>query len=111
MNKPDNFGANLRALKKEKQLSLTEFSAELQIPRTTLQAVLENGHTTLDTACRIADALDIPLSVLTDGSIPPENTAVLHGILLNLNWYNALSPEMQRTAAYGFSLLLEVLQK
>ena len=62
MSKPDNLGANLRALREAKQLSYTEFSIELGIPRTTLQSVMKSGHTSLDTACKIADALDVPLS-------------------------------------------------
>ena len=111
MNDPQNFGYNLRFLKQERQLSLTEFSEVLHIPRSTLQAVLEGGNTSLDTACRIADALQVPLSVLTDGQLLPESAGVLHGILSSLDWYSSLPPEKQKTASFGFALILEVLQK
>lgn len=111
MNNPRNFGSNLRFLKQGRRLSLTEFSEILQIPRSTLQAVLEDGNTSLDTACRIADALQIPLSALTDGQLLPESADVLQGILLSIDWYSNLSPEKQKTASTGFALLLEVLQR
>ena len=111
MSKPDNFGANLRALKEEQRLSLTEFSAALNIPRTTLQSVLENGQTTLDTACRISEALEIPLSVLTDDRFPMENVAVLHGFLMMFGWYSDLSKGMQQDVASHIQCLLEALRK
>lgn len=111
MNNPRNFGSNLRFLKQGRQLSLTEFAEILHIPRSTLQAVLEDGNTSLDTACRIADALQIPLSALTDGQLLPESADVLQGILLSLDWYSSLSPEKQKTASTGMALLLEVLQR
>ena len=102
MNNPDNFGANLRLLKEERNLSLTEFSKELQIPRTTLQAVLENGQTSLDTACRISDALKIPLSALTDIRLSGEKLEILKGLFLGMEWYSGLAPEQQEIAARSF---------
>ena len=60
MNDPNNFGTNLNVLRQERQMTMTEFSNHLQIPKSTLQSVMYNGQTSLDTACRISDALNIP---------------------------------------------------
>ncbi len=109
MSKPDIFGANLRALKEERKLSLTEFSNALDIPRTTLQSVLETGQTTLDTACRISEALKIPLSVLTDERFPMENVPVLHGFLTIFGWYCGLPQEKKQHVANHLEWLLEDL--
>ena len=111
MNDPNNFGANLKVLKKERQMTMTEFSNHLRIPKSTLQSVMENGHTTLDTACRISDALNIPLSVLTNGPLPLEEAQILQSILLCARWYRELEQEERKMAAHSFSVLLEVLQK
>lgn len=108
MNNPDNFGANLRLLKEERNLSLTEFSKELQIPRTTLQAVLEDGQTSLDTACRISDALNIPLSALTDIRLSHEKLDILKGLFLSMEWYSHLTPEQKEIAARSSLEFLEV---
>lgn len=101
----------MKALKEARRLSLTEFSEELRIPRTTLQSVMDGGQTTLDTACRISDAVRIPLSALTDGTLSPERVDILHCWLTCLSWYGELSVEKQELAYHGFSMLLEALQK
>lgn len=57
MNHPNHFRNNLQVLKEERGLSLTRFSQILDMSRSTLQSVMCDGQTTLDTACRIANAL------------------------------------------------------
>lgn len=103
MNDLRQFGENLNALKESRQLSLTEFSAELHIPRTTLQAVLNGGQTTLDTACRIADASHIPLSVLTNQTASAKCLDVLQCWLTCVDWYSSLSEDrlLRDSAAAG----------
>lgn len=111
MNDPNNFGANLKVLKEESQLSLSQFSEVLQLPKSTLQSVMEGGQTSLDTACRISNALGIPLSVLTNGSLSPKKATVLRGVLSGLQWYKELPLSEQEVFAHNFAQLLEVLQK
>lgn len=111
MNDPRQFGANLNALKEVRQLSLTKFSAELHIHRTTLQAVLNGGQTTLDTACRIANASHIPLSVLTDETTSAECLDALQCWLTCMDWYSSLSAEKQKIAYRGIQQLLEAVRK
>ena len=59
MNNPNHFRENLQVIKEESGLSLTKFSERLEMPRSTIQSVMDDGHTSLDTACRIANALQL----------------------------------------------------
>ena len=110
MNNPSNFCSNLRTIKKESRLSLTQFSQKLDIPRSTMQAVLEDGQTTLDTACRISNALKLPLSTLTSEILMEDQAEVLQATLTFLSWYDRLQTERKEKVRLGFSLILEVLQ-
>ena len=65
MEKHEIFAKNLEAIRTYRNQSVGEFSKELGIPKSTLQAVRNSGHTTLDTAIRIADGLGLPLDDLT----------------------------------------------
>ena len=111
MNTPSNFSANLQTLRQERHMSLCEFSAMLDIPRSTLQAILETGQTSLDTACRIAEASQIPLSVLTGGELPKERADIMHGLLLLFGWYSSRPIEEQKKVANLLFQLMDLLQK
>ncbi len=111
MNNPNNFATNLRALKEARQLSWTEFSMELGIPKTTLQSVMENGQTSLDTACRITEALDIPLSELLQEPCEMKHWSIVSSLLTPFEWYNTLTAEKQEIVKDCVVQLLEVLKK
>lgn len=110
MNHTSNFCSNLRIIKKESKLSLTKFSERLQIPRTTMQSVLNDGQTTLDTACRISNALQLPLSTLTSGLLNQEQADVMKASFIFLNWFDRLSGAEQEKVRLGFTIIMEVLQ-
>ena len=111
MNHPSHFKNNLQALKEESGLSLTRFSQKLDMSRSTLQSIMYDGQTTLDTACRIANALQLPLSTLTGGELPPEKAEVLHSALVVMNWYCNLSAEKQKNIRNAFAVILDEVKK
>ena len=111
MNNPSNFSFNLRTIQKENNLSLEKFSKQLRIPKTTMQSVMKEGNTTLDTACKISNALEMPLSALTGSTFQPETAHVLHRLLDVFSWYSTLSIEDQKTIQTAFRMILEVLRK
>ena len=45
MNHPNHFRNNLHVLKKESGLSMTQFSEELELSRSTIQSVMDDGQT------------------------------------------------------------------
>ena len=111
MNHPEHFRTNLQTLKDASQLSISKFSKVLDLPKSTVQSVMDDGHTTLDTACRIANALQIPLSTLTAGELQPDKLEVLHGALIVVGWYCGLPAEKQKTIRTGFGMILDELEK
>ena len=111
MNNPNHFRENLQVIKEESGLSLTKFSERLEMPRSTIQSVMDDGHTSLDTACRIANALQLPLSILTGGALPQDRADVLHDTLVVLEWYRCLPAHKQKNIQIAFSVLLDELEK
>lgn len=111
MNHPDHFRSNLLMLKEESGLSTTKFSELLELSRSTVQSVMGDGQTTLDTACRIANALQIPLCTMTGGALSPEKAKILHSTLTVVNWYQELPVDKQRNIREAFSVILDELEK
>ncbi len=111
MERCKNFTNNLSAIQKSKKHSLSEFSKELGIARSTLQSVLEDGNTSLYTALRIADSLDVPLSSLTGEIIPMKSLDSILDLLHCLEWFRELSSKDQEDVTQHIRAIMEVLRK
>ena len=57
MERTNHLSDNLKAYKEGMGKSLSDFARELSIPKSTIQAAMADGNTTLDTLIRIANAL------------------------------------------------------
>ena len=110
MNHPNNFRNNLLVLKDESGLSLSKFSEKLDLSKSTIQSVMNEGHTTLDTACRIANALQLPLGTLTGGELSQDRITILHSTLIVVNWYCKLPAEKQKNIREAFAVILDELE-
>ena len=111
MNHPSHFRNNLQLLKRQSGLSMTKFSKKLELSRSTVQSVMDDGQTSLDTACRIANALQLPLGTLTGGELQSERADILHSTLVVLDWYFDLPAQTQKTVCSAFSVILHELEK
>lgn len=111
MNDPNNFSKNLMLMKQRSNLSWTKFSQLAQVPRSTMQSVMKDGQTTLDTACRISNSLGLPLSTLTEEPLSPEDADLLHRTFMLLDSYQGLSPEKQEQFQLAANILMEVFRK
>lgn len=69
MEKLKRFAQNLDNIKTRNNKSLTEFAQEIGIAKSTVQSILKDGNTTLDTAIRISTALGISLDDLLNEDI------------------------------------------
>lgn len=63
------FSSNLQSIRKAKNASLTEFAQEIGIAKSTIQSVIKDGNTTLNTAISIANAFDMTLDELVNSEI------------------------------------------
>ncbi len=111
MDKHQNLAENLRQIRRARQMTLAEFSAELGIPKSTLQSVLTDGQTTLDTAMRIADGLHIPLDTLASIPMQANQVQVMQALARCLNWFAALSEAEQQTVADCLRQIVRIIRK
>ena len=109
--KHKNLAESLRNLQKARRLSLAEFSRELDIPKSTLQAILTDGQTSLNTAMRISEKLSIPIDVLTNGVLSAGQIRILDELMLKLEWYDRLSKEKKKEAAEHVYALIQLIQE
>ena len=72
MERTNHLSDNLKAYKEGMGKSLSDFARELSIPKSTIQAAMADGNTTLDTLIRIANALGVSLDELVFGTVSIE---------------------------------------
>ncbi|MDD3193711.1 MAG: helix-turn-helix transcriptional regulator [Oscillospiraceae bacterium] len=102
-----NMAAVIRALKEESGKSLNEFSAELEISRSTLQEYLSGGgNPNAATIEHLARKLGVDTSVLVSGAFSQGQLDILLKLLGTLQLLSELTPERRRRFA---ELLLEMV--
>lgn len=109
--KHKNLANSLNNLRKARGLSLSEFSKELGLPKSTLQSILEDGQTTLNTAIRISERLGIPVDALTSETLSVTQFKILDGLLLRLNWYDQLPSHKQEAVRDHMYALIQLIQE
>ena len=109
--KHKNMAKNLKNMRKARGLSLAEFSKELDIPKSTLQSVLADGQTSLNTAIRISEKLRIPLDVLTSGMLSAEQVRVMDGLLSGVEWFSQLPPDKQKETGEHIYALIRIIEE
>ncbi|MBR2132601.1 MAG: helix-turn-helix transcriptional regulator [Oscillospiraceae bacterium] len=111
MDKHRNFAKNLAAIRNAREESLAEFSKELGVPKSTLQAILNEGNTTLYTALHISERLNISLDELANDTTLSQRFDVFHNILRSLHWFSSLSQTQQEAVKYHLYQILEVMNQ
>ena len=107
--KHKNMAENLKNMRKARRLSLAEFSKELDIPKSTLQSVLADGQTSLNTAIRISEKLHISLDTLIGGTLSTEQVWIMDGLLSGVEWFSRLPPEKQKEAGEFICALIQLI--
>lgn len=111
MEKHEIFARNLEAIRKINGQSLAEFAREIGISKSTLQSVRISGHTTLDTAVRISDGLNLPLDSLTGDEDLIRKIDIVEYLLRAISWFQVLSIGEREEVIRCFQRILEVIQK
>ena len=111
MEKHKLFARNLEAIRRINGQSIAEFAKAADVPKSTLQSIRLNGHTTLDTAIRISNALNLPLDSLAGDSYMPEKIDLAQHLLKSVGWFQVLSDEEQEKVLFHFQQILEVVRK
>lgn len=111
MDSCQNFANNLNTIRRFKNYSLKEFAQRLDIPKSTLQSILEDGNTSLNTALYIAERLEVPLSTLTGEIIPAELLDSILALMKCLSKFADLPGEAQDEIIFNIRGIVEVLKK
>ena len=93
MEKKSRLAENLKRYQLHNNKTLTEFSEELTIPKSTLQSLMKDGNTTLDTLIRIQTALGITLDELVYGEEWIFRKELEEQMYNNVSWLVDLSAE------------------
>lgn len=112
MGKNNLLSENLKAYQMARSKSLLEFSEELGIPKSTIQSIISDGNTTLDTLIRLANALDVSLDELVFGNFPIRQKQLhdLQYFLHEVGCFTKLPPEKQEMFCYHLGELLRLLE-
>lgn len=102
---------NLKAYQKLRNLSLVEFSKELDVPQSTLNAILKEGNTTLETIIRISRNLNCSLDMLVYDRKMPDKLFILYHMEQSGAWYSGLSAETKAAIAHQVAKLWEVMDR
>lgn len=93
MERDNNLSGNLKAYQNARRKNLAEFSEELGIARSTIQSIMVDGNTTVDTLVRMANALHVSLDELVFGELPAKRLDDVQHFLRDVGWFVNLSPE------------------
>lgn len=111
MKRNNNLSNNLRALQKARRVTQSEFAQALDMPKSTLQAVMLDGNTTLDTLIHLADALGVSLDELVFAEDLPERDGVVHWLLDGVRWYADQPADRQEQLRFHIEGILKILTR
>ena len=104
-----NLSNCLRAMYESREGSLQEFAYELNIPRSTLQSILAEGNTTMETLMRICESTEIPPELLLADDTMPGKISVARWLLRGLNRFDSMTAPKQQVLADHINGILEVV--
>lgn len=110
MERNNNLSDNLKAYQNARRKNLAEFSEELGIARSTIQSIMVDGNTTVDTLVRMANAIHVSLDELVFGTLPAKRLDDVQHFLRDVGWFVKLSPEKQESFRYLLTELLKLLE-
>ncbi len=111
MKRDSHLSDNLKAYQGEQRKTLSEFSREIGVAKSTLQSVMADGNTTVDTLIRIANALGVTLDELVFGNIQRVEVDAVRKVLSEVEWYVQIPREKQEKIIYHLSELMKLIEE
>ncbi len=111
MEKENFLSENLRACQQSRGMSLMEFAKELDIPKSTLRAILKDGNTTLETAIRIAVSMGMGLDSLVHDRQFSDKQFILKHLEQAGDWFVSLPEETRGKIAELVAELWKLMSK
>ena len=109
MSSQENLSNLLNAVRKTRKLTITEFSEELDISRTSMQTLLSGKcNPRLDTVERIANHLKIDPALLVSSTFSEEQWQVIFYLFNGIDAFSDLTDERKHKAISLIHELLDV---
>lgn len=105
MNQNNYLAQNLRIYKAIQQVSLRKLAKQLNIPKSTLRSIMKDGNTTLDTALRISENLNISMDMLFQDRNLPHKLMAMYQFQRATLWLDSFTPEKRKELCLLFSKL------
>ena len=109
MDKCQNIANNVKKILKQQRKTMTEFSEEIGISRTTLQSIIKRKNMSLNTAIQISDGLGIPIDILAKNEHICTSFNMADIWVQCMECYATLPKEKQSKFLYHFTKCMEVL--
>ncbi len=110
MKRDNHLSDNLKVYQREQGKTLSEFSREIGVAKSTLQSVMIDGNTTVDTLIRIANGLDITLDDLVFGEMQTEQIDKVKKLLTEMQWYMQLAEEKRERLRYHLQEIVRLME-
>ena len=110
MKRNNNLSSILKSYQNLRNISVAEFSKELDIPDSTLRALLKDSNTTLDTAVRISNSLGISLDNLVFDNSFSNKLFILRYMGNIINWHDSFPTDKKEKLASLMADIWEVLK-
>ena len=111
MKRDNHLSDNLKTYQRVRGKTLSEFSREIGIAKSTLQSVMVDGNTTVDTLIRIANALGVTLGELVFGNIQRVEIDAVRKVLSEVEWYVQIPGDKQEKMVYHLSELMKLIEE
>ena len=111
MKRDNHLSDNLKAYQREQGKTLSEFSRDIGVAKSTLQSVMVDGNTTVDTLIRIANALGVTLDELVFGNIQRVEIDTVRKVLSEVEWYVQIPGDKQEKMVYHLSELMKLIEE
>ena len=111
MKRGNHLSENLKAFQKARQITQAEFARELDVPKSTLQTVMDSGNTTLDTLINISENLNVSLDELVFGAELSNRERLVEALLRSLGWFTEQPADRQTALCYHINNILNLLTR
>ena len=109
MNDYNHLAQNLKKYKTLKGMTMNELSDELDIPKTTLQNVMNEGNATLYTAIRISRGMGIGLDMLVSDETFSDKLFIMEQMQRAGSWLAGLPDEKRDDIAQLISKMWAIM--
>lgn len=100
MKEHNHLAKNLKSYKALRKITMKELADELDIPKTTLRNIMNEGNTTLHTAIRISQGLGIGLDMLVSDDTFADKIFIMDQMQRAGSWLADVSPEKRDHVAH-----------